>query len=122
MCAHPTFDTFLRACILTYLVSSLSLTFALEFDAGSPFEGDTIEMKLLWWLCWHEPRALVIRYYHGQNLHKGAFNNYVDWREWVGGQSNVYAYKVNDLSLFTSFVYEGWVGGPKGPKICLRSY
>ena len=35
---------------------------------------------------------------------KGAFNNYVDRKGWIGGQSNVYAYKINDLSLFTSFV------------------
>ena len=42
-------------------------------------------------------------------LHKGSFNNYVDRRERVGGQSNVYPYKVNDLFLFTPFVYEGWV-------------
>ena len=52
----------------------------------------------------------------------GAFNNYVDRKGWVGGQSNVYAYKKNDLFLFTSFDYEGWMGGPKSPKICLRSY
>ena len=38
---------------------------------------------------------------------KGAFNNYVDRRGWVGGQANVFAYKVNDLFLFTLFVYEG---------------
>ena len=34
-------------------------------------------------------------------LHQGSFNNYVDRREWVGGQSNVYAYKVNERFLFT---------------------
>ena len=39
----------------------------------------------------------------------GAFNNYVDRRGWVGGQSSVYAYKVNDLFLLTLFVYKGWV-------------
>ena len=50
------------------------------------------------------------------NESKWAFNDYVDWRGRVGGQSNVYAYKVNDLSLFTSFVYEGWVGGQKKSK------
>ena len=41
---------------------------------------------------------------------------------WVGGQSNVYVHKVNDLFLFTSIVYKGWVGGQKSPKFCLRSY
>ena len=40
-------------------------------------------------------------------LGKGAFKNYVDRREWVGEQSNV---------------YEGWVGGQEKYKICLRSY
>ena len=54
--------------------------------------------------------------------HKGSFNNYVDMKGWVGGQSNVYAHKVNDLFLFTSIVYKGWVGGQKSPKFCLRSY
>ena len=38
---------------------------------------------------------------------KGAFNNYVDKRGWVGGQLNVYAHKVKDFFLFTSFVYKG---------------
>ena len=52
----------------------------------------------------------------------GTFNNYVDMKGWVGGQSNVYAHKVNDLFLFTSIVYKGWVGGQKSPKFCLRSY
>ena len=51
-----------------------------------------------------------------------AFNNYVDKRGWVGGQVNVYACKVKGQCLLTSFVYEGWVGGPKSPKICLCSY
>ena len=41
---------------------------------------------------------------------------------WVGGQLNVYAHKVKDHFLFTWIVYEGWVGGPKSPKICLRSF
>ena len=41
--------------------------------------------------------------------YKGAFNNYVDRWEWVGGQLIVYAHKVKDLFLFTWFVYEGWV-------------
>ena len=40
----------------------------------------------------------------------------------MGGQLNVYAYKVKDLFLFTSFIYKGWVGGPKSPKFCLRSH
>ena len=31
----------------------------------------------------------------------------------MGGQSNVYAYKVNDLFVITSFVYEGRLGGQK---------
>ena len=35
--------------------------------------------------------------------------NYVDRRGWVGGESNVYAHKVNGLFLFTSIVYNGWV-------------
>ena len=44
---------------------------------------------------------------------KGAFNKYVD-RRGEGGQANVFfAYKLNDLFLFTLFVYEGWMGGPK---------
>ena len=34
----------------------------------------------------------------------GAFKNYVDIWGWVGGQSDVYAYKDNDLFLFTSLV------------------
>ena len=45
------------------------------------------------------------------NLTKGLFKNYVDRRGWVGGQPNVYAYKVNGsvngLFLLTLFVYEG---------------
>lgn len=36
----------------------------------------------------------------------------------MGGQSNVYTNKANDL-LLISFVKEGWMNGPKGPKICL---
>ena len=39
----------------------------------------------------------------------GTFNNYVDRKGWVGGQSNVYGYNINDLFLFTSSVYKGWV-------------
>ena len=31
----------------------------------------------------------------------------------MGGQSNVHAHKVNDLFLFTSIVYKGWVCGQK---------
>ena len=31
----------------------------------------------------------------------------------MGGQSNVYAYKVNDLFLSTLHVFKGWVGGQK---------
>ena len=46
----------------------------------------------------------------------GAFSNYEDRRGWVRGLSNVYAYKVNDLSLLTSFVYEGFVGIQKVQK------
>ena len=51
---------------------------------------------------------------------KGAY--YIDRRGWVGGQSNVYTYKVNDLFLLTSFVYKGWVGVQKSPKTYPRSY
>ena len=40
----------------------------------------------------------------------------------MGGQSNVYAYVVNDLFLTTSFTYLRDVGGQKSPRICLRSY
>ena len=47
----------------------------------------------------------------------GAFNNYVDRKGWVGGQSNVYAYNIDDLFLFTSIVYKGWFGGQKKSKI-----
>ena len=36
---------------------------------------------------------------------KGSFNNYVNKLRWVGGQSIVYANKVNDPSLFTESVY-----------------
>ena len=36
---------------------------------------------------------------------KGSFNNYVNKWRWVGGQSNVYYYKVKGLSLLTLFVY-----------------
>ena len=38
--------------------------------------------------------------------------------------SIVYVHNVNGHFLFTSFVYEyeGWVGGQKSPKFCLRSY
>ena len=42
-------------------------------------------------------------------------------KERMGGQSNVYAYKVNVFFLSTLFVYEKWAGGPKSPKFCLRS-
>ena len=38
---------------------------------------------------------------------QGAFNNYIDRRGWVGGQVNVYAHKIKDHCLFTSFVYKG---------------
>ena len=43
-------------------------------------------------------------------LLKGAFNNYIDRRGWVGGQLNVYAHKVKDLfySLYWS-TRGGWV-------------
>ena len=37
----------------------------------------------------------------------------------MGGQPNVYAYMVNNLFSFTSFVYNG---GQKVPKVCPRSY
>ena len=37
----------------------------------------------------------------GPHLDKGAFKNYVVVRGWVGDYSNVYAYNVNDLFLFT---------------------
>ena len=40
-------------------------------------------------------------------LELGAFKNYVDRKGCVGGQSNVYTYKVNDIFLFTYFVYKG---------------
>ena len=40
----------------------------------------------------------------------------------MGGQTNVYAYNVIYLFLFTLFVYVGWVGGQKSLKFCLRSY
>ena len=40
-------------------------------------------------------------------LAKGTFTIYVDMKGWVGGQSNVYAHKVNDHFLFTSIVYKG---------------
>ena len=40
---------------------------------------------------------------------EGAFKNYVDRKGWVGGQSNVYACKVNDLFIFT-FLYLQGVG------------
>ena len=52
----------------------------------------------------------------------GAFENYVDRKGWVVGQSNVYANKVNDPFLFTLFVHKEWVGGQKSPKVCLCSY
>ena len=52
----------------------------------------------------------------------GAFKNYIDRKGWVGGQPNVYAYKVNDHFLFNELVYEGWVSGQKCPKICVPSY
>ena len=52
----------------------------------------------------------------------GAFKNYVDRKGWVGGQSNVYANKVNDLFLFSVFVYKRRVGGQKSPKVCLPNY
>ena len=35
---------------------------------------------------------------------KGPFNIYVNKKRWVGGQSNVYYYKVN-IIFFTVFVY-----------------
>ena len=40
-------------------------------------------------------------------LDRGPFNNYVNKKGWVGGQSNFYAYIINDLILSTSLVYEG---------------
>ena len=40
----------------------------------------------------------------GAKYYKGPFNNYVDRKGWVVGQSNVYAYKINGLFLFTLFV------------------
>ena len=44
----------------------------------------------------------------------------LDSNEWLVGQSNVYAYKkVNELFLFTVFVYEGWVGSQKITKLFL---
>ena len=46
----------------------------------------------------------------------GSFSNYVDMKGWMGGQSNVYAHKVNDLFLSTLLVYKGWLGGQNGPK------
>ena len=55
------------------------------------------------------------------NRYQEAFNIYVNKQRWVGGQSNVYAYKVNVFFLSTSFVYEEWAGGPQSPKFCLRS-
>ena len=36
-----------------------------------------------------------------EELGKGTFKNYVDRKRWVGGQSNVYANKMNDHFLFT---------------------
>ena len=57
-----------------------------------------------------------------KRLHMVVFKYYVDRRGWVGGQANVYAYKANDLFLFTLFVYKGWVGGPKSQKICPHSF
>ena len=54
--------------------------------------------------------------YHGAFQYiftMGAFNIYVNKQRWVGGEPNVYAYKVNTLFLFTIFVYQGWVGGSK---------
>ena len=38
-------------------------------------------------------------------LSRVLLNNYVDKLRWVGGQSIVYANKVNNLSLFTKSVY-----------------
>ena len=44
-------------------------------------------------------------------------------QEGVGGWPalNIYDSKVKDLFLFTSFVYKGWLGGQKSPKIYLRN-
>ena len=39
----------------------------------------------------------------------------------MGGQSIIYAYQVNNPSLFTVFDYEGLVGGQKRSKFCLCS-
>ena len=41
----------------------------------------------------------------------GAFKNYEGRKGLMGGQSNVYANKVNDLYLYTSFLYKGGVVG-----------
>ena len=46
---------------------------------------------------------------------------YLDKKELMGLQSNVYAYKINDLFSFTKFVYDGWLGSQSSPKICLHS-
>jgi hypothetical protein len=35
----------------------------------------------------------------------GPFKYYVNNYRWVGGQSNIYAYSMNGLFLFTTFVY-----------------
>ena len=46
---------------------------------------------------------------HPSFLHLGGIQK-LRRQEGVGGQSNVYAYKVNGRFLFDKFVYEGWVG------------
>ena len=50
---------------------------------------------------------------------KGSFNNYVDSRP--NGQSNVYADRVNDHFLFTSFFNKGWVTLTDLDSSCPRS-
>ena len=60
-----------------------------------------------------------------QSYHKGAFNNYVDRKGWVGGQLNVYAIsEMTSIYLLrlSTRALEGWVGGRKSSKFCLRSY
>ena len=41
----------------------------------------------------------------------GTIKNYVDRKEWESGESNVYAHEINEIILFTLFVYVGWMGG-----------
>ena len=58
--------------------------------------------------CYYYIGTYLCKWIHENLNHDlGAFKNYVDRKGWLGSQSNVYAYNVNDLFLLTSFIYKG---------------